>query len=304
MHEGQLMFETNRQLPSLKRRISRLLGNRIEVIWIRGCSLDPVIGESEWIEQVLLEMAVRARAALPYGGRLVIETCNLDLDEFSAASEVLTAGRYVMFEMRCLRQAPDGCDAINPYALDIDDNLWLQSDLIESLNILRAIGGNICEYNEPGRALTLRAFLPSAATVIYSDEEDFVLSPVPDPNTILLVEDEDFVREVACEILESAGYTVVVANSAKEALAVFEKDGPFTLLVTDIVMPGMNGSELAQKLLALKPDLKTIYMSGYTDSPIIRQHLRSAERMYLQKPFTLESLTGKVREVLEAPLAS
>ena len=298
------MFDTNRELASLKRRICRLMGNRIEVIWIRGCDLDPVIGESEWIEQVILETALRARAAMPYGGKLVVETCNLDLDDRSAATELLTAGRYVMFELTCVRHSLDACSTVDlaPYPLDLEDELWLHSQPTESLHLLRAIGGNICEYSEPGRSLTLRAFLPSAATVIYSDEEDFVLPPSPNTETILLVEDESYVREVACEILEAAGYTVVPANSAKEALAMFEKDGPFHLLVTDIVMPGMNGRELAKKLLALKPDLKTIYMSGYTDNAIIRQDLQSAEHMYLQKPFTLESLTDKVRSVLSSPM--
>jgi len=297
------MFETNRELASLKRRICRLMGNRIEVIWIRGCDLDPVIGERDWIEQAILETALRARSAMPYGGRLVVETCNLDLDDCSAATELLTAGRYVMFEMTCLRQSLESFSAVDlvPSSIDLDDDLWLHPQPTESLSILRAIGGNISEYNEPGRALTLRTFLPSAATVIYSDEEDFVLPPSPNTETILLVEDESYVREVACEILESAGYTVVAANSAKEALAMFEKDGPFHLLVTDIVMPGMNGRELAKKLLSLKPDLKTIYMSGYTDSAIVRQDLQSSEHMYLQKPFTLESLTEKVRSVLNSP---
>lgn len=298
------MFETNQQLASLKRRVSRLMGNRIEVLWMRGSDLDPLIGEPEWIEQAILEMALRARAAMPYGGRLVVETCNLDLDDLAAAAELITAGRYVMFEMRCVRNnSLDSLPAdLAPDFAALQDNFWLDSQPTESLHTLRAIGGNICEYSEPGRGLTLRAFLPSAATVIYSDEEDFVLSPSPNAESILLVEDEGFVREVACEILESAGYTVVVATSGKEALAIFEKDGPFSLLVTDIVMPGMNGHELAKKLLTLKPDLKTIYMSGYTDSPSIRQDMQSSDHIYLQKPFTLESLTDKVRSVLNSSL--
>ncbi len=236
------MLEIDRNSASLKRRIHRLLGNRIELIWIRGCDLDPIIGEPEWIEQALLEMALRARAAMPYGGRLVVESCNLELDEFSAAAEVLSSGRYVMFEMTCLRNTP-GLDLdidVLPFSLEIEDDLWLNPHLTQSLEILRAIGGNICEYNEPGRALTLRAFLPSAATVVYSDEEDFVLTQPATSDTILLVEDENYVREVACEILESAGYNVIVARGAKEALAVFEKHGPFMLLVTDVVMPGMD----------------------------------------------------------------
>jgi CheY-like chemotaxis protein len=295
------MFEFDRHLSSLKRRIHRLLGNRVEMKWMRSCELDPVIGESEWIEQVILEMAVRARAAMPYGGRLVVEAGNLDLDAFCAATEALIAGRYVMFEMTCLRHAPDSSLAVDlpPFAAEIDDDLWMHSQLNRSLEILQAIGGNICEYNEPGRSLTLRAFFPSAATVVYSDEENVVMTPSLGYKTILLVEDEGYVRDVACEILESAGYNVVVAKTGKEALAIFEQQGPFKLLVTDVVMPGMNGRELAQRLTALQPDLKTIYMSGYMDNPILRQDFQSTGNVYLQKPFTLESFTNKVKEVLE-----
>jgi CheY-like chemotaxis protein len=297
------MIEIDRSSASLKRRIHRLLGNRIELIWMRGCDLDPVIGEPEWIEQAMLEMALRARAAMPYGGRLVVESCNLELDEFSAPAEALTPGRYVMFEMTCLRSRPLADLSIDalPFSLEIEDDLWLNSQFTQSLEILRAIGGNICEYNEPGRALTLRAFLPSAATVVYSDEESFSVPPSPDSETILLVEDEGYVREVACEILETTGYNVIVARTGKEALAVFEKHGPFTLLVTDVVMPGMNGRELALKLTSLQPNLKTIYMSGYTDSYVLRKDFQSSDSVYLQKPFTLESLTAKVKEVLQNP---
>ena len=293
------MLELDRNSASLKRRIHRVLGNRIELIWNRGCDLDPVLGEPDWIEQALLETAVRARAAMPYGGRLLIESCNLDLDEYSAAAEALTAGRYVMFEMTCLRNSPAAGLAIDAPPFFLDNELWLDSQHSQSLDILHALGGNISEYNEPGRALTLRVFLPSAATVVYSDEEGYCVTEFASPDTILLVEDEGFVREVACEILETAGYQVIVAKSAKEALAIFEQHGPFSLLVTDVVMPGMNGRELARKLTALQPNLKTIYMSGYTDSAALRQDFQSPNTIYIQKPFTLESLTGKVKEVLQ-----
>jgi CheY-like chemotaxis protein len=295
------MFELNPQLVSLKRRMRTLLGNRIELVWMRGGELDPISGESEWIEQAILEMAVRARAAMPYGGRLVVEVANLDLDELCAAAEDLAAGRYVMFEMNCLRHGPQpivDLDSV-PYKLEFGDDLWMSSQLTQSRGTLRAMGGNICEYNEPGRSLTLRAFFPSAATVVYSDDEKLPMSLSLVNKTILLVEDEGYVREVACEILESAGYRVVVAKTGNEALAAFEKHGPFKLLVTDAVMPGMNGPELSQKLTSLQPDLKTIYMSGYTDNPILRNDFQSAGHVYLQKPFTLESLTGKVKEILE-----
>jgi CheY-like chemotaxis protein len=270
---------------------------------MRGCEVDPVIGESESIEQAILEMAVRARAAMPYGGRVLVEVGNLDLDELCAAAEVLTAGRYVMLEMTCLRHGPETATRLDfiPKSVGFEDDLGVSSSLNHSLAALRAIGGNICEYNEPGRSLTLRAFLPSAASVVYSDDEQF---PAPSlvNETILLVEDESCVREVACKILQSAGYNVIVAETGKEALAAFEKQGPFALLVTDVVMPGMTGRELSQRLTALQPGLKTIYMSGYADNPLLRHDFQSAGKVYLQKPFTLETFTSKVKEVLEASM--
>src|SRR5262249_46808632 len=124
--------------------------------------------------------------------------------------------------------------------------------------------------------------------------------PLDGPNVILLVEDENYVRDVACEILETAGFKVIPASTGKEALAAFEKFGPVQLLVTDVVMPGMNGHDLSRKLTLLHPALKTIYMSGYNESSLLRHDLEVQNVTYLQKPFTLESLTEKVKEVLEA----
>jgi len=285
---------------SLKRRIHRLLGSRIEVLWLRSSELDPVLGQCEWIEQVVLDMVIRARAALPYGGRVVMETANLELDLFSAAAEALDPGRYVMLEMTCHRQG--SLAFAEPgvfYVSDLSSDDWLEQLLPQSIEVLRSLGGNICEYNEPGRALTLRAFFPSAGTVVYSDGEDFTLSSASTGDTILLVEDEGYVRDVASEILQSEGYVVITARSAAEALACFEKHGPVKLLVTDVIMPGMNGRELAIRLRALQPNLKTIYMSGYTDNPVLRRDFQAQEVAYLQKPFTLETLTSKVKEILE-----
>src|SRR4051812_43349954 len=173
-----LMIAIDKCNTTLKQRVHRLLGSRIELIWIRCSELDPVAGEWEWVEQVILDMALRARASLPFGGRLLIESANLELDEFCAQAEGLTAGRFVMFEMTCLRTAASNVpeDASPMDSLDLTDDIWCHSLLPRSREVLQSLGGNICEYNEPGRALTLRAFFPSAATVVYSDEEDFSLS--------------------------------------------------------------------------------------------------------------------------------
>lgn len=290
---------------SLKRRLSRVLGSRIEVSWIGSPILEPVLGEAESVEQVILDMAARVRAALPYGGRVVIEMANLELDPGCAAAEDLDPGRFVMFEMSCLRSsATTDLHELECEMFDSLGNEWLGTLLPESREILRSLGGNVCEYNEPGRALTLRAYFPSAATVLYSDDAEASLSTLDSSNTILLVEDETYVREVAREILESAGYEVLAAQGAPEAISHLEKHGNIRLLVTDVIMPGMNGLDLSLKLTSMQPKLKTIFMSGYTDNPVLRRDFGTPEVNYIQKPFTLETLTEKVRQVLAPPQAS
>lgn len=120
--------------------------------------------------------------------------------------------------------------------------------------------------------------------------------------TILLVEDEKYVREITCEVLEMCGYNVLTARDGVEAIALFERHaGPVHLLVTDVVMPGMNGRELAERLTLRSPSMKSLFMSGYTDNPVVRAGLRNSETVYIQKPFTLETLVLKVRELLQDP---
>jgi two-component system, cell cycle sensor histidine kinase and response regulator CckA len=283
---------------SMTRRLHRVLGSRVELVWIRTAGLDPVVGQFETIEQIIVDMAIRARAALPYGGRVVFETANLELDSCCAVGEDLDPGRYVMIEMTCLRTPSHGFEEIGSFLSDFSGDEWLDTLLPQSRDILQSLGGNVCEYNEPGRALTLRAYFPSAAVVVYSDDAEVSLNPQNTPDTILLVEDEGYVRDVACEILESAGYQVIAARGAAEAIAHFEKHGNVRLLVTDVIMPGMNGRDLSLKLTAMQPHLKTIFMSGYTDNPVLRRGFGSPDITYIQKPFTLETLTEKVRQIL------
>lgn len=289
--------------PSLKLRFVKLFGPRVEVIWLRSAELDPIAGELVWVEDVLFDMAVRARSALPYGGRLVVEWANLELDAIVANGQGLTAGRYVMLEMTCLRQNPAGAATSNATAplLKFPDE-WMHCDFSQAKERMQSLGGQICEYNEPGRALTIRAFFPSASGA--SDVQDFAVSNELPTFRILLVEDESYVRDVACEILESEGYQVVTAKSGAEAIEMFEQSRPVQLLLTDVVMPGMTGRDLAQHLMSRDPELKTIYMSGYMDGmggQVLRQ---DATRPFIQKPFTLESLTTMVKHVLSAAPAS
>jgi len=281
-------------VPSLKRRFQKLLGPRVEMIWISNAELDSLNGKLVWIEDVVFDMAIRARNAMPFGGRLVIESANIRIDEATAD---LQAGRYVMFEMTCLRRDPSelGAGEIVDELPTFNDEV-LHHDRGHSEKLISSIGGQICEYNEPGRALTIRAFFPSVPE-FSSSMREFVVNDESKEIRILLVEDEGFVRDVACEILESEGYEVLTARTGKEAIEIFRSRGPIHLLLTDVVMPGMNGRDLAEQLTSLSPELKTIYMSGYTDAYGV-QPIQDMQLSFIQKPFTLESLTLKVKQIL------
>jgi len=285
--------------PSLKRRFMRLFGPSVEVIWLRAAELDSVAGDLVWIEDVLFDMAVRARTAVPFGGRLVIEWANIDLDAVMAEGQALAPGRYVMLEMTCLRHDPSELTtSVNalPSVPSFPDE-WLHCDFSQAKAMIRSLGGQICEYNEPGRALTLRAFFPSASQTSGANQ-DFEVNKEMQQFRILLVEDESYVRDVACEILESEGYQVLAARTGQEAIEMFEQARPVQLLLTDVVMPGMTGHDLAKQLMSLDPELKTIYMSGYMDGLGTQLHRHDLQLPFIQKPFTLESLTAMVRHVL------
>jgi CheY-like chemotaxis protein len=289
--------------PSLKRRFVKLFGPRVEVIWLRAAELDCIAGELALIEDVLFDMAVRARTALPFGGRLVIEWANIDLDATMALGEGLSAGRYVMLEMTCLRQDPTVTRASGSAPELRFPDEWMHCDFSQAQVRIQSLGGQICEYNEPGRALTIRAFFPSTSEV-FSELQDFEVNKELQQFRILLVEDESYVRDVACEILESEGYQVLTAKSGQEALEMFEQSSPVQLLLTDVVMPGMNGHDLAKRLKARDPELKTIYMSGYIEGAEAQMFRHDSTLAFIQKPFTLESLTAMVKQVLSpAPVA-
>ena len=286
--------------PSLKRRFQKLFGPKIEVIWIPSSELDCIAGDLAWMEDIVFEMAMRGRAAMPFGGRLVIEWANLHIDD-STGTDNLRAGRYLMFEMTCLRQNPEEAapSDSNP-VLAPPPETYLQSDFSQAQLMIRAHGGQICEYNEPGRALTIRAFFPSVLNESIPTSS-FTMSEDLKPLRILLVEDEGYVRDVACEILQSEGYEVFAARTGTEALKIVEQHGPVHLLVTDVIMPGMNGKQLSERLTTQHPNLKTIYMSGYNEGVPVVSSVMEADCTFIQKPFTLEHLTTTVKQVLETP---
>src|SRR5579883_2766656 len=287
------MSDLNPVLPSLKQRMQRILGKHIELLWIPGAQLHPVCGETANLEHALLELALRARISLPYGGKVMVETANVELDARLASEASLAPGDYVLLEMTCIRLTPDDFVSFGPTALT---SMEFTDTTLIAREILANSGGALHEFSEPAKALTFRAYLATAS------QPETHSMPVIDPETrptILLVEDETYVRDVAREILQSLGYQVIAASNAEEALQLFGERQPIQLLLTDVVMPGMNGRDLADKLKLLDPSLKTIFMSGYTSNPVIRKGFSDPRVAYLQKPFTLEALDKKIKQVLE-----
>jgi two-component system cell cycle sensor histidine kinase/response regulator CckA len=248
---------------------------------------------------------VNARDAMPEGGQLTIETANMELDEAYVRQRLeVASGRYVMLAVSdtgCGMDAATKARVFEPFFTTKEVGKGTGLGLSTVHGIVKQSGGHIEVYSELGRGTTFKVYLP-----MVGEEANVVRHEVAAPTrrgseTILLVEDEELVRAVVLQTLEGHGYTVLVAENGEEALHLCERrDTSIDLVLTDVVMPKMGGPALAERLATMRPALKVLFMSGYTDRAVARQGLLSAGATYLQKPFTPESLLRKVREVLEA----
>ena len=299
------ILDLNEVVSELEKMLRPLIGEDIELV----TSLDPVLGkvrgDSTQMEQVIMNLAANARDAMPQGGRLTIETTNVDLDEAYAKAHVTAhAGPHVMLAVSDtgMGMAPETLAHIyEPFFTTKEKSKGTGLGLAMVYGIVKQSGGWIWVYSEPGHGTTFKIYLPRVEAGIREAEAE-VASPVSlkGEETILVVEDEAMLRELACEFLQSSGYTVLEAANGAEAIEISKRhQGPIHLLMTDAVMPGMSGRELAQRLVGARPDMKVLYVSGYTDDVVLRNGLLEPDRAFLQKPFTKDALTNKVRAVLE-----
>ena len=323
-HAGERAAELTRQLLAFSRRqvlqpklldlgdvvdglqkmLRRLLGEDVELVLERGESLGRARLDRGQIEQVVMNLVVNARDAMPTGGRLVIATSDVELDEDFAATHVgAHAGRHVMLSV-----ADNGCGMSPEIRARIFEPFFTTKEvrgtglgLSTVHGIVQQSGGTIWVYSEVGLGTVFKIYLPVAdvdgsATVDAPrlDRED-----LRGDETILLVEDDPQVRALARSILRRYGYRVLDAQSGGDALLIAEQHhGRIDLLVTDVVMPRISGRELTERLHVIRPGLRTLYMSGYTDDAVIRHGVLEANVAFLQKPFTAQSLARKIREVL------
>jgi two-component system, cell cycle sensor histidine kinase and response regulator CckA len=300
------ILDLNTLLKDLDKMLHRVIGEDIGLTYHLSDDLGKVRVDPSQTEQVILNLAVNARDAMPSGGKLTIETSNAELDEAYAHTHIGSKpGHYVMMSVSDtgLGMSPEVKErAFEPFFTTKEKGKGTGLGLSTCYGIVKQSGGNIWAYSEPGRGTTFKIYLPRVdESLKEAKEEDKAAEILKGTETILAVEDEIEVRKLVAEILRGRGYTVIEASDGEEAVKVARKNARkrIHLLLTDVVMPGMSGRELAGTLGLQYPKMKVLYMSGYTDNAIVHHGVLEQGVNYIQKPFTLDALARKVREVLD-----
>lgn len=299
------ILDLNVVVSELDKMVRRLIGEDIDLLAITDPNLGNVKADPGQIEQVLLNLIVNARDAMPAGGKLTIETANAFLSADYALSHAALGGRYVMLAVSdtgCGMDAELRKHVFEPFFTTKATGKGTGLGLATVYGIVKQSDGHIWLYSEPGKGTSFKIYLPCIDEIVADSASGPGLGlAAKGSETLLLVEDEDQVRRIVQEILEQQGYAVLAAANGEEALKLAEVHGSkIHLLMTDVVMPQMSGRELAEELTTLQPKLKVLYMSGYTDDAIVRHGLLDASLNFIQKPFDAASAARKVREVLDS----
>jgi len=301
-----VVLDLNGVITGFVKMLERLIGEDVELETVLASELKRVEADPGQMEQIIMNLVINARDAMPEGGKLTIETANVDLDEAYARHHgiELGPGPYVMLGVT---DAGTGMDdktkslIFEPFFTTKEVGKGTGLGLSTVYGIVKQSGGYIWVYSEPGEGTTFKVYLPAVEKeATQAQKEQTSPDDLTGSETILIVEDDDALRKLACKILEPQGYSILEAQNGIEALKVSEEHGDqIHLMITDAVMPQMGGRELAERLRPLRPDLKVIYMSGYTDNAILHHGVLSPEIEFLEKPFTPARLKRKVREVLD-----
>jgi PAS domain S-box-containing protein len=299
----QQVLELNQLVLNLEKLLRRLIGEDIELVTLTESDLWPVKADANQIEQVLLNLAINARDAMPTGGKLTIETANVLLDAAYAQQHLgVTAGPYVMLAVSDTgvgMQPEVQAQVFEPFFTTKEVGKGSGLGLATCYGIVKQHGGHIAVYSEVAHGTTFKIYLPRTTEVDDLQIMEALPMALGGSETVLLVEDEQAVRQLAARVLRQHGYTVLEAASGSEALRVSgEYTGVIDLLLTDVVMPQMGGAVLAERLRDAYPRLKVLFMSGYTDQTIVHHSLLEPGVAFMQKPFAPMLLARKVREVL------
>ena len=299
------VLDLNEVVAGMIQMVSRVIGANIELAFLPGANLGRVKADPSQIEQVALNLVVNARDAMPDGGRLTIETSNVQLErDYATQHAVVDPGPYVMLTVS---DSGTGMDAatkariFEPFFTTKSQGRGTGLGLATVYGVVKQSGGYVWVYSELGHGTTFKVYLPMVqAPAEKSAPEKTVQGHEPGTETILFVEDEQSVRELVSEYLSARGYQVLDAADGQQALEIAAAHpGKIQLLITDVVMPRLSGRELAARLTAARPNLKVLYISGYTDDSVFRHGVLQGGMDFLQKPFNLKALAAKLREVLE-----
>jgi two-component system cell cycle sensor histidine kinase/response regulator CckA len=300
------VLDLNAVVAEMDRMLRRLIGEHIELLTVPDPALGRVRADPGQIEQVIMNLAVNSRDAMSGGGKLTIETRNVEVDDhYTRGHPTVIPGPYVMLAISDTGEGIDEeikAQIFEPFFTTKGSGQGTGLGLSTVYGIVNQSGGYIWVYTERGRGTSFKIYLPRVedqVAVPEAEEEPPVVARGTE--TILLVEDEEMVRTLTREILRAAGYTVLEASGAGEALLRCDThEGRIDLMITDVVMPQISGPELAARVAERRPEARVLYMSGYTENAIVHQGALAAGTAFLQKPFRPEDLLGRARQVLDA----
>jgi len=299
------VLDLNQLVTSLTGMLRRLIGEDIDLRLALRPDLGRVSADPGQIEQVLMYLVVNARDAMPHGGTLTIQTSNVDLDDqFQERHLTLKPGQYVLLAVTDTGHGMDEATQsrlFEPFFTTKTAGKGTGLGLSTVFGIVKQSGGGLSVYSEPSRGTTMQVFLPRIDQPVMIEAEEAKKSLGRGVETILVVEDDEMVRTLVGETLSGMGYKLMDAADPVQAKRIAEQfPGEIQLLITDVVMPKLSGRELAQQLVQRRPNLKVLFMSGYTDTAVTNTEFAGREVAFLPKPFTPATLAQKVRDVLEA----
>jgi two-component system cell cycle sensor histidine kinase/response regulator CckA len=300
------VLDLNTVVGEISSILPRLIREDIQLVFVPGAELVKVRADPSQIEQVVMNLATNARDAMPRGGKLTIETANVCLDQAYVQEHVIVpAGEYALLTVSDSGEGiatKDLNHIFEPFYTTKEVGKGTGLGLATVYGIVKQSAGFIWVYSEPGQGTTFKIYLPRVVRAGEVQHFPRVVESSPRGlETLLLVEDEAAVRASTGEFLVRCGYTLVTARNGEDALQVSrDYSGPIHLMITDVVMPKMGGPQLAAQLLAERPDMKALFVSGYAENTVLRHGTMNVTGRFLSKPFSLSTLANKVREVLEA----
>jgi CheY-like chemotaxis protein len=298
-------LNVNKMVAGMRELLDRTLGETISVETVLSAGLWQVEADAAQLESSLLNLAVNARDAMPQGGELTIETANAFVDERSAKEYALKPGQFVLIAVSDTGSGmePDVvAKAFDPFYTTKGVGKGTGLGLSQVYGFVRQSGGNVKIYSEVGVGTSVKIYLPRYVgdpVSAGSEDADTAIEAGHAGEVIMVVEDDDRVRNMSVEALRELGYTVIEASRPWEAIRMFEAGRQVHLLFTDVVMPEMSGRQLVNRLLTLRPDLRVLFTTGYTRNAIVHNGVLDSGTQLLSKPFSIDDLAAKVRSILD-----